>query len=70
MKTKIDSQKYKEIVGFVIDIFDRIGIDTPSNFQEIAEYIYWDVYYTADWDNWHDGDVAFGFRRWIENRAT
>ena len=70
MKAKINNQKYEEIVEFVIDIFDRIGIQTPSNFQEIAEYIYWYVYFTADWDNWDDGDVAFGFKKWIENQAT
>ena len=67
---EIDAKKRDEIVEFVIDIFDRIGIQTPSNFQKIAEYIYWDVYYTGDWDNWDDGDVAFGFKRWIENQAT
>lgn len=60
-------EKKKEITSLVIDIFDRIGIDTPSNFDEIVEFIYDDVNETADPINWHDGDVAIAFRRWIES---
>ncbi len=25
---------------------------------------------TADKENWHDGDVAIGFRRWIDSNVT
>ena len=57
----------KEITSLLIDIFDRINIDTPSNFEEILEFVYEDVCETADKENWHDGDVAIGFRRWIES---
>lgn len=56
----------KEIESLLIDIFDRIGIDTPSNFDEIAKFCYEDVCACADPVNWHDGDVAIAFRRWIE----
>jgi len=59
--------KRQEIVSMVIDIFDRIGIDTPSNFDEIAEFIYDDVNETADPTEWHSGDVDIAFRRWIES---
>ena len=59
--------KKQEIVSMVIDIFDRIGIDTPSNFDKIAEFIYNDVNETADPTEWHSGDVAIAFRRWIES---
>jgi hypothetical protein len=58
--------KRKEIESMLIDIFDKIGIQTPSNFDEIAEYCYHDVCVTADPVNWHDGDVSIAFRRWIE----
>ena len=66
IKTKT-MDKRQEIVSMVIDIFDRIGIDTPSNFDEIAEFIYDDVNETADPTEWHSGDVAIAFRRWIES---
>lgn len=59
--------KKQEIVSLLINIFDRINIDTPSNFDQIAEFIYEDVNETADPINWHDGDVAIAFRRWIES---
>ena len=50
----------------LIDLFDRIGIDTPSNFDDILEFVYNDVDETADPTEWHSGDVAIAFRRWIE----
>lgn len=65
---QIANAKKKEIVSLLIDIFDRINIDTPSNFDKIAEFIYEDVNETADPINWHDGGVAIAFRRWIESK--
>jgi len=53
----------------LIDIFGRINIDTPSNFDEILEFVVDDVNDTADKENWHDGDVAIAFRRWIESNV-
>tara|TARA_R110002051_G_scaffold18344_1_gene53082 strand:- start:1616 stop:1816 length:201 start_codon:yes stop_codon:yes gene_type:complete len=60
-------KKEKEITIMLIDIFDRINIDTPSNFDDILEFVIDDVEETADKENWHEGDVAIGFRRWIES---
>lgn len=62
----MDQEKKEEITSMLIDIFDRINIDTPNNFNEILEFVYNDVCETADPVNWHDGDVAIAFRRWIE----
>ena len=59
-------EKKKEITSLLIDLFDRIGIDTPSNFDDILEFVYNDVDETADPTEWHSGDVAIAFRRWIE----
>jgi hypothetical protein len=47
----------------------RIGIDVPSNYEAIVDYIYEDVCDSADDTNWHSGDVDIAFRRWIESRA-
>jgi len=33
------------------------------------EFVYEDVCATADEENWHDGDVAIAFRRWIESKS-
>ena len=60
--------KQVEIASMLIDIFDRINIDIPSNFDDISEFIYNDVCETADENDWHDGDVAIAFRRWIESK--
>jgi hypothetical protein len=50
-------------------IFASIGMDIPSNIEEIVEFCYEDVYETADPENWHSGDVIIAFRRWIESKA-
>lgn len=56
-----------EVERMVIDIFTRIGCDIPDNWEDIVQFIYEDVLETADKNNWHSGDVAIGFRRWIES---
>ena len=61
--------KKKEITGMLIDIFDRINIDTPHNFKEINEFVYNYVCETAHKTEWHDGDVAIAFRRWVEAQS-
>jgi hypothetical protein len=60
--------KWVEVMSMLIDMFDRINIDMPSNFDDILEFVYNDVCETADENNWHDGDVAIAFRRWIESK--
>ena len=62
-------KKKQEIASLLIDIFDRIGIYIPGNFDEILEFVYQDVCETADKKNWHSGDVAIAFRRWIESKS-
>ena len=66
----MNAKEQKEITLMLIDIFHRINIDTPSNFNDILEYVVNDVDETADEENWHDGDVAIGFRRWIESNVA
>lgn len=58
--------KKEEITSMLIDVFHRINIDTPNNFDSILDFVVEDVEEAADKENWHDGDVAIAFRRWIE----
>jgi hypothetical protein len=58
----------EEIASMLIDIFNRLNIDTPNNFDSILNFVIEDVEETADKKNFHDGDVAIAFRRWIENQ--
>ena len=58
-----------EIESMLIDIFDRIGIQTPSNFDDIVKFCVDDVRETADLDDWHSGDVEIAFKRWIEAQS-
>jgi hypothetical protein len=55
-----------EILLFVL--YGNMGIDKPENHDDILEFIANDVQETADPLNWHDGDVAIAFRRWIEEQ--
>ena len=62
--------KKQEVTELLIDIFDRINIDTPSNFDEILEFVYEDVCTSAHETDWSDSDVAIAFRRFIQSKTT
>ena len=48
-------------------IYLSIGIDMPSNNEEIINYIMADVSETAD-DNFTSEDIRIAFRRFIEHK--
>jgi hypothetical protein len=62
-------KKKKEIELRLINLITKIGMDIPENFEEIVQFIFEDVCETADPINWSDGDIAIGFRRWIESKS-
>ena len=62
-------QKKDEIERILLDMYDRIGIQEPNNYEDITQFVFEDVCDTADPVNWNDDDVAIGFRRWIEAQA-
>ena len=66
MDTNWTVEKKDEIEKRFINLITKIGMDIPSNFEDIVQFIYEDVCETADEVNWHDGDIVIGFRRWIE----
>ena len=68
MKTELLEQKRKEIEKAFIELVSNMGMDTPTNFDKIVDFIFDDVCETADWFDWSNGDVVIGFRRWIESR--
>lgn len=59
-----------EIKQILISKWLGIGMNIPSNHEEIIEYCYEDVKETADPLRWNDSDVAIAFRRWIEEQTT
>jgi len=62
--------KKDQIESMLISIvFASIGMDIPSNYEDIVQFCYEDVCDTADKNNWHSGDVIIAFRRWIEDQA-
>jgi hypothetical protein len=60
------TSKKSEVDSILIDTFDRIGCQTPSNYDDILQFVFDDVCETADPVNWNNDDVAIAFRRWIE----
>ena len=70
MNTNWTVEKKDEIEKRFINLITKIGMDIPSNFEDIVQFIYEDVCETADEKNWHDGDIAIGFRRWIEKNTA
>ena len=65
--SKVKDLKYN-IEGMLIILYRNIGIDRPENHNEILDFITNDVMETADPIYWHSGDVAIGFRRWMESK--
>jgi hypothetical protein len=59
-------EKKDEINTILIDMFDRIGIQTPSNYEDILQFCYEDVCETADPIDWNNADVLIAFRIFIE----
>jgi hypothetical protein len=62
-------EKKREIERILIDMWTKIGMDRPENFEDIAQDCYEDVCETADPIDWSDGDVSIAFRRWIEKQS-
>ena len=62
-------EKKDEIETILIDMFDRIGIQTPSNYEDIVQFCYEDVCETADPIDWNNADVIIAFRRWVESQG-
>lgn len=62
-------EKKDTIEEMLIDMWTKIGIDIPNNYEDIVQFCYEDVCETADPDEWHSGDVAIAFRRWIEAQS-
>lgn len=57
-------------IGYHLDvIWSKIGIDKPSNHEDIHNFIYEDVCDSADTDNWTTEDVGIALRRWIESKS-
>ena len=63
------SVEKKDIIEtMLINMWAQIGMDIPTNYEDIVQDCYEDVCETADPLEWHSGDVAIAFRRWIEKQ--
>ncbi len=56
--------KKEEIAETLIDIFDSINIQTPSNFDKILDF----VYAHLKKKSWNTTDVEWAFKAWIESK--
>ena len=55
--------KKQRIAEMLVDIFDRIEIDRPNNFDEILYFVVDDVFENAGSD-----DVAMAFKRYLQSK--
>jgi hypothetical protein len=63
------STKKDDIERVLINIWSRMPMDLPTNYDEIVQFVFEDVCETADPIEWSEGDVVIGFRRWIESKS-
>ena len=67
---EIANTEMKDQVEFhLINLWKTAGMDIPDNHEDITQYCFEDVLETASKD-WHSGDVAIAFRRWVEAQAN
>jgi hypothetical protein len=60
----------KEIQATLFNMWSNLGMDIPSNYENIVQDCFEDVWETADHFNWNDSDVTIAFRRWIEKQVN
>ena len=59
----------KDVIEYIlIDLWRKLGMGIPNNYEDIVQFCYEDVCETADAKAWHSGDVSIAFRRWIESK--
>ncbi len=51
----------------LFNLFTRIGMSIPENYEDIVQFIYEDILDNADVSKWNLNNVVNGFRRWIES---
>jgi hypothetical protein len=56
----------QEVIEWFKEVRINIGIDKPSNHDEIIDFICDDVYHSASPEYYHSGDFAIAFRRFLE----
>jgi len=60
----------KEIETHLLRMFGLIGIDKPTSFEGLVEYIEKDVRDCTDADSWTTEDVNIAFRRFLEDEGV
>lgn len=58
----------QEVATYLGELFVKIGIDKPSNYDDIHDFIVNDVRCSADPADFHTGDMAISFRRLLETK--
>ena len=66
----ISTKDWNDVRVCLVDNFDRMCMPLPDNFEDILEFVYWDVHETADREKWNVNDVSIAFRRWIESQSN
>jgi hypothetical protein len=54
----------EEMCELLIDLFDRINIQTPSKFEIILDYCYDNI----TKEEFNEDDIGFAFSDWIDSK--
>lgn len=65
----VPNSDFMEVVDELKLIYQKIGIDTPRNHDKILDFVYSDVNDCADKEDWHSGDVAIAFSRFLQREG-
>jgi hypothetical protein len=67
---ELNTKKKDLIEEKLIDMFDRIGIQTPSNLEDITQHCFEYLHIEENYNPLSDFDeqVVFAFKLWIEEQ--
>ena len=65
-----NKEKRLSVQVTLLEMFRNMGMNIPINIETITDFVFEDVCETADPTEWHSGDVAIAFRRWVESNVN
>ena len=68
LRVVLNNEKKDEVEKLLINELSKLGMNTPSNLEDIVQYCFEHIDDTADKENWGDTDVVIAFRSWIEEQ--
>ena len=65
-----DKVSIVEVTDFIIDIFDRLDVQTPGIIDKIIDYVHEELINLPHPENWNEQDVNTAFVMWLDAKCN